>query len=166
MVSRGARGPGGAKCPGDVCSAPTEVERRPSVLRGPERERRPNPSLAIKTEKSLHYLENWGMLNLSEVYWMNQTGIKQKVLQEIIELAIQYNLDKVVLFGSRARGDYRYASDIDLAVWGGDVTRFALDVEEETSTLLKFDIVDMSAPVQPELIQSIEQEGKVLYEKV
>jgi len=37
---RGARGPGGAKRPGDVCPAPTEVERRPSVLRGPERKLR------------------------------------------------------------------------------------------------------------------------------
>ncbi len=27
----------GAKRPGDVCPAPTEVERRPSVLHGPER---------------------------------------------------------------------------------------------------------------------------------
>ena len=52
VVSWGARGPGGAKRPGDVCSAPTEVERRPSVLRGPERERRPNPSLATRERRS------------------------------------------------------------------------------------------------------------------
>ena len=97
---------------------------------------------------------------------MNQTGIKEKVVQEIIELAIRYNLDKVVLFGSRARGDYRRTSDIDLAVAGGDVVRFAVDVEEETSTLLKFDVVDMNSAVQPELKKSIEQEGKVLYEKI
>ena len=97
---------------------------------------------------------------------MNQTGIKEKVVQEIIELAIRYNLDKVVLFGSRARGDYRRTSDIDLAVAGGEVVRFAVDVEEETSTLLKFDVVDMNSAVQPELKKSIEQEGKVLYEKI
>lgn len=64
-----------------------------------------------------------------------------------------------------ARGDYRRTSDIDLAVIGGDVVRFAVDVEEETSTLLKFDVVDMNSSVQPELKKSIEQEGKVLYEK-
>lgn len=97
---------------------------------------------------------------------MKQSGIKQEVLQEIIELAIKYNLDKVILFGSRARGDFRRTSDIDLAVSGGCIPRFALDVEEETSTLLKFDIVDLDATVQPELRKSIEQEGKVLYEKI
>ena len=97
---------------------------------------------------------------------MNQSGIKQKVLQEIIELAVQYGLKKVILFGSRSRGDYHRTSDIDLAVSGGNIPRFALDVEEETSTLLKFDIVNLDATVQPELRKSIEQEGKVLYEKI
>ena len=97
---------------------------------------------------------------------MNQSGIKQKVLQEIIELAVQYGLKKVILFGSRSRGDYHRTSDIDLAVSGGNIPRFALDVEEEASTLLKFDIVNLDATVQPELRKSIEQEGKVLYEKI
>ena len=55
-------------------------------------------------------------------------------------------------------------SDIDLAVQGGDIPRFRLDMEEETSTLLKFDIVDLE--MQDELRESIYREGKVLYEKV
>jgi predicted nucleotidyltransferase len=45
----------------------------------------------------------------------------------------------VILFGSRSRGDYQRASDIDLAVSGGDITGFALDVDEETSTPLKYE---------------------------
>jgi len=97
---------------------------------------------------------------------MEQSGIKPIVLQEIVELAIKYDVEKVILFGSRARGDFRRTSDIDLAVTGGDVPRFALDVDEETSTLLKYDIVDLNATVQPELRESIEREGKVLYEKI
>ena len=72
----------------------------------------------------------------------------------------------MILFGSRARGDYRKTSDIDLAVSGGDITRFALDVEEETPTLLKYDIVNLDGPVQEELLASIAKEGKVLYEKI
>ena len=36
-------------------------------------------------------------------------------------------------------------SDIDLAVQGGDISRFRLDMEEETSALLKFDIVDLDS---------------------
>ena len=72
----------------------------------------------------------------------------------------------MLLFGSRARGDYHRASDIDLAVYGGDVTGFALDVEEYTSTLLTYDVIDMGKTLQAELLESIKKEGKVLYEKI
>ena len=97
---------------------------------------------------------------------MEHTGIKPKVIEEIRTFARKYNIDKVILFGSRARGDYRRTSDIDLAVVGGDFARFALDVDEETSTLLEYDIVDMSREMQDELRQSIMREGKILYDTV
>ena len=96
----------------------------------------------------------------------SESGIRQQVLDEIISLAVKYGVKRVELFGSRARGDYKRASDIDLAVRGGDSPRFRLDIEEETSTLLKFDIVDLDSQMQDELRESIRREGKVLYEKV
>ena len=76
------------------------------------------------------------------------------------------NIEKVILFGSRARGDYRETSDIDLAVSGGRIAHFQADIEEEVSTLLSFDIVNMDGSVQEELVDSIKREGKVLYEKI
>lgn len=97
---------------------------------------------------------------------MENTGIKEKVLDEIRMLAQKYHVQQVLLFGSRARGDYKRTSDIDLAVRGGDIDRFALDVEEETSTLLMYDVVDMDTNMQPELLESIKREGIVLYEEV
>ena len=97
---------------------------------------------------------------------MTETGIKPLVIQEIRELAKKYGVNKVILFGSRARGDYRPKSDIDLAVQGGDIPRFSLDVDEETSTLLEYDIVDLDGSVQEELLESIRREGKIIYEKV
>ena len=80
------------------------------------------------------------------------TGIKEQVLAEINKLAETYQIKKVVLFGSRARGDFRERSDIDLAVYGGNFTRFSLDIDEKTWILLQYDFVDMNQPVQPELI--------------
>ncbi|HIS31292.1 MAG TPA: nucleotidyltransferase domain-containing protein [Candidatus Limivivens intestinipullorum] len=97
---------------------------------------------------------------------MEESGIKEQVLREIREIAEKYGVKKVILFGSRARGDFRRTSDIDLAVSGGDFARFALDVDEETSTLLMFDIVDFDRDMQEELREAIQSEGKVLYEKV
>ena len=95
-----------------------------------------------------------------------KTGIKCKVLQEITQLAKKNCVEKVILFGSRARGDFRRTSDIDIAVTGGDFARFALDVDEETSTLLEYDIVNLDRDMQDELRESIEKEGRILYEKI
>ncbi|HIS79926.1 MAG TPA: nucleotidyltransferase domain-containing protein [Candidatus Scatomonas merdavium] len=97
---------------------------------------------------------------------MEKSGIREQVIQEIRALAQKYHVQKVILFGSRARGDHRRTSDIDLAVKGGEFERFALDVEEETSTLLKYDIVDLDSELPPELRESIQKEGIVLYEKI
>lgn len=94
------------------------------------------------------------------------TGIKKQVLDEIPMAAEKNNIEKVILFGSRARGDYRKTSDIDLAVSGGRIAHFQADIEEEVSTLLSFDIVNMDGSVQEELVDSIKREGKVLYEKI
>lgn len=97
---------------------------------------------------------------------MNDTGINPKVIREIRDIAEQYGIRKVLLFGSRARGDFKRTSDIDIAVTGGDFGRFALDVNEETSTLLEYDIVNLDKEMQDELRESIEKEGLVLYEKI
>ena len=93
---------------------------------------------------------------------MNNTGIREQVIEEIRILAEKYQIEKIYLFGSRARGDYHRTSDIDLAVSGGDFDRFALDIDEDTSTLLKFDIVDLNRIVHPELLDAIQKEGRVL----
>ena len=88
------------------------------------------------------------------------------VLEEICELAKLHQVEKVILFGSRARGTFQKTSDIDLAVSGGDKTLFSLDVEEKTSTLLTYDVVDLDSAIQDNLRKAIEKEGILLYEKV
>lgn len=94
------------------------------------------------------------------------SGINDKVVKQIKDLAKKHQISKVVLFGSRSRGDYKKCSDIDLALEGGNVAGFSLDVEEETDTLLFFDIVNLNGPIQKELLESIKSEGKIIYEKV
>ena len=93
-------------------------------------------------------------------------GIEQVLLDEIIELARQYQVEKLILFGSRARGDYKKKSDIDLAFYGGEASRFILAVDEDTHTLLEFDIINMNGAVQEALRESINKEGVLLYEKI
>lgn len=97
---------------------------------------------------------------------MKETGIKTQVIEEIKDLAKKYGVQKVILFGSRSRGDYKRTSDIDLAAKGRDFNRFALDVDEETTTLLKFDIINLEENIQEELRDAIMKEGMVIYEEV
>lgn len=92
------------------------------------------------------------------------TGIRDTVLQQIQALAQRHHIHQVILFGSRARGDFQERSDIDLAASGGDVISFAFDVDEETDTLLQYDVVNLDDKIQPELRTSIQREGIVLYE--
>ncbi|MBO5372886.1 MAG: nucleotidyltransferase domain-containing protein [Lachnospiraceae bacterium] len=85
---------------------------------------------------------------------------------EYCELARKNEIERVILFGSRARGDYHKTSDIDLATIGGRHARFATDIDEFTDTLLKYDVVDLNGTVQEELRKAIQKEGYVLYEKI
>ncbi|WP_253199145.1 HI0074 family nucleotidyltransferase substrate-binding subunit [Clostridium gasigenes] len=50
------------------------------------------------------------------------------------------NIEKILLFGSRSRGDNSLKSDIDLAIYSQGLTGdFVEEIETKTSTLLEFD---------------------------
>ncbi len=93
-------------------------------------------------------------------------SLSKTIKSEIIDLALQCKLDKVILFGSRARGDNHERSDIDLAIQGGNTVAFAASADEDIPPLLMFDVVDLDKPVQTELMEEIRKDGIVLYEKV
>lgn len=95
----------------------------------------------------------------------NITGIKERVIVETIELAKKHDINKIYLYGSRARGDYKERSDIDLAITGGSTNNFILDLDEDISTLLMFDVVNLDCAVQEDLLNSIKKEGVLIYEK-
>lgn len=96
-----------------------------------------------------------------------------KRLEEILgQLMIQLRsineVEKVVLFGSRARGDADERSDIDIAIEAPNADQRLwldiLDVVEEADTLLSFDIIRFDE-VSDILQTRIETEGISLYER-
>ena len=95
-----------------------------------------------------------------------KTGISNKVIEEIQNIALKNHVKKVILFGSRARGDFYKKSDIDLAVEGGNFLGFSMSVDEETSTLLEYDIIELDRGISEKLLDSIKRDGVVIYEKV
>lgn len=93
-------------------------------------------------------------------------NLPPKIQLQIRKFAEDCGLERVVLFGSRARGSNRERSDIDLAVSGKDVELFVESLEERADTLLSFDIVNLDEIVSDKLRESINREGKVLYAKI
>lgn len=96
----------------------------------------------------------------------NNFDIPENVKKDIMDYAKKYDVKKVILFGSRARGTNGEFSDIDLAVSGGDFGEFCFAVDEQASTLLMFDVVNLDICQSAELISEIERDGVVLYEKI
>lgn len=68
-----------------------------------------------------------------------KTGIKEKVLDALRQYAQECEIQRVILFGPRARGEFKERSDINLAVLGGNTDKFTLLADEETPMLLQFD---------------------------
>ena len=94
-------------------------------------------------------------------------NLSNSIINEIIDICTKYyGINKVVLFGSRARGDNELKSDIDLAVYcDSDLSLFIEEIENTTHTLLEFDFSDMNNIVDDFFIEQVEKEGIVLYEK-
>lgn len=94
--------------------------------------------------------------------------MKEDILRQIREIAIKYKVEKILLFGSRARGDHSSDSDYDIAVFGAnlsDIDRalFCADIEE-INTLKKIDVVFIREHTDKLLVRSIQEEGVTIYE--
>ena len=92
-------------------------------------------------------------------------NLPDRVIKEITAFAKENSIIKIVLFGSRARGDHTERSDVDLAVYGGDFDSFYWNIKENIHSLLSFDVVDMNSRVTEELKKEIARDGVVIYEK-
>lgn len=94
-------------------------------------------------------------------------NLDKSILDKIIEISKKHdNVYKVVLFGSRARGDNSLKSDIDLAVYSNDnIFDFIEEIENNAPTLLEFDFTEMENIDDELLIKQIEKDGIVLYEE-
>lgn len=91
----------------------------------------------------------------------------EQLYQQIAELGKKLRAGKILLYGSRARGDHRARSDIDLAIFGLAEDRRSRFIEgiEALPTLLDFDLVFVSPLTSPALLENIERDGVVLMDR-
>ena len=92
-------------------------------------------------------------------------NLPERVVKDITAFAVKCDIQKVVLFGSRAKGTHTKRSDIDIAVSGGDFDSFYWDIKEKVHSLLSFDIVDIDSGISEDLKKEIEKDGVTIYEK-
>ncbi|MCD8015283.1 MAG: nucleotidyltransferase domain-containing protein [Lachnospiraceae bacterium] len=91
--------------------------------------------------------------------------VPKRVLRDLTGYAKIHSIEKVILFGSRARGNHTDRSDIDIALKGGDFDAFERDIKEKTHSLLMFDVVDLNKHISDDLMAEIARDGVVIYEK-
>jgi len=101
---------------------------------------------------------------------MLKTGMTKSVVSDVIKIiTCRSPVQKIILYGSRARGDFKPVSDIDLAVdapqWSAvDLAVVKDELEDRVATLLKFDLVLMARIDKKSLKDNILKEGIVIYE--
>lgn len=96
-------------------------------------------------------------------------GLKQQHIDLINACFAQYpQIEQVILYGSRAKGNYKNGSDIDLTIRGDLDFRSLLKLENQLDDLLlpyKMDISLHHKINAPDLLEHIQRIGMVFYEK-
>ena len=96
-------------------------------------------------------------------------GLKENIIKKIINVFEQYpDVSEVILYGSRAKDDYRHGSDIDFTI-KGNLNRSTLNkIEMQLDDLLlpyTFDISLFNQIDNVDLIDHIKRVGKIIYKK-
>lgn len=90
-------------------------------------------------------------------------GLSNELIEKIKKIRKNYNV-KMYIFGSRARGDYKYNSDIDIAI-----IDYKISVDKKYQIMNEFDKIDSQYKIDvifiqniknKEFLNSIKEEGK------
>ncbi len=97
-------------------------------------------------------------------------GLKNIIIEQINFIFTRYpEVEKAIIYGSRAKGNYKTGSDIDLSLKGVDLTLsliYAIELEIDDLFLpYTFDISIFAQISNIDLIEHINRVGLVFYEK-
>ncbi len=100
-----------------------------------------------------------------------QYGLSTQTLQKIRDVFVRYpQVKEVMLYGSRARGDYKNGSDIDLTLRGSSelthtlLSQIANDLDDQMLPYT-IDLSIFKNIRNPEMVEQIERVGVALYKK-
>jgi uncharacterized protein len=96
---------------------------------------------------------------------MNNFGLSEKTIEIIKKLLSNYpQIKKVKIFGSRAKGNYKPSSDIDLALFGNiddKLLRHIASELDELPTPYQFDVLNYNDIDNENLKNNIDKFGKI-----
>jgi len=97
-------------------------------------------------------------------------GLSETTIQKLCGVLARYpQVEKAVLYGSRATGNYRNGSDIDLALFGNELTLQTLcrimNAIDDLMLPYSVDLVIFKQVGDPDLRTHIQQTGVVFYQR-
>ncbi len=99
---------------------------------------------------------------------MTDFGLPQRTIDELLNyFSSKPDIEKVVIYGSRAKGNYHNGSDIDFAVWSDDNKNFLHIASEldDLPTPYKFDVTDYKTLTHEGMKNSIDNDGIIFYRR-
>lgn len=100
---------------------------------------------------------------------MEKFGLPEKTINQLLEyFQSKPFIEKVYIYGSRAKGTYQNGSDIDFAIWTDDHENFLRIWGEldDLSTPYMFDVTDYKLLMNDKLKNSIIKDGQLFYQKL
>ena len=101
---------------------------------------------------------------------MSQFGLRQDTINQINQIFSTYpEISKAIIYGSRAKGNYKPGSDIDLTLVGDNINHHQLlEILNKIDDLLLpyfFDLSIFNSLNNPNLIEHIERVGITFYKR-
>lgn len=98
---------------------------------------------------------------------MDNFGLPQRTIDELLNYFKQKSeIEKVVIYGSRAKGTYHNGSDIDFAIWTNkheSITNILSELDD-LPTPYMFDVTDYKTLTHGGMKNSIDKYGKIFYD--
>lgn len=98
------------------------------------------------------------------------SGLNKALISQIIKQIRKYKEpERIVIFGSRAKGDFKNTSDIDIAIFAKnwtdrDINIVKHNLNEFVKIALRFDVLNFYSLDRPKLKKEILNKGKTIYD--
>lgn len=100
---------------------------------------------------------------------MIDLGLRQQDIDLVVSVLSTFpSLSEAIVFGSRAKGNYRMGSDVDIALKGENLNLDPINavsflLNEETTLPYKFDVLNYHSIRNDELLAHINRVGVSIY---